>query len=309
MNKTQKVCLVLGANGFIGSHLVDELVAKGYRVKAFDRFLGDTKPRFKPSDQVEVVAGDIYDKQTLRASLKGVGYVFHCFSATTPFSSDNDPVTDIEKNLKPSINIFQECVEHKIKKIAFMSSGGAIYGENAGKQDLSEDDVPRPVSPYGITKLGIEGYLAYFKRKFDLDYVVYRLSNPYGPRQAFRNNQGVIPAFIANIKEGKPLNVHGDGSASRDYIYIRDAARMMVEAFDRNNKSPIYNIGSGQQTTLNDIIKNLHSIMKEDFKVEFQEAPKTFLKSTGISIKRFEKEFGKQTMTELQTGLKQTINY
>jgi len=302
------ICLVLGANGFIGSHLVDELVEAGYKVRAFDRF-SQSEPKFKASKQVEIVAGDIHHRTTLQKSLKNVDYVFHCFSATTPYSSDNDPFSDIDNNLKPSVTIFQECVAAKVKKIMYMSSGGAVYGDLGGSRAITEEDVPAPVSPYGITKLGIEGYLAYFKRKFDMPYIAYRLSNPYGPRQAFRNNQGVVPAFISQIKEGKALNVYGDGNASRDYIFIRDATKMIVKSFIKDNQRPVYNIGSGKQTTLNDIISHLRTIMKEDVSVELQEAPKTFLKNTSISIDLFEQEFGRHPMTDLKSGLEQTLNH
>ena len=307
MSVKAKTCLVLGANGFIGSHLTDELIARGYKVRAFDRFQNRASLKFKPNDDVEVFAGDIYDNQSLDKSLKGVDYVFHCFSATTPHSSDNDPVTDIDKNLRPSVSIFQACVAHKVKKVVFLSSGGAVYGDAAADQVITEDDVPNPVSPYGIAKLGIEGYLAYFKRRLGLDYIVYRLSNPYGPRQAFRNNQGVIPAFISQIREGQTLNVYGDGSASRDYIYISDAAKMMVDSFAKQNRYPIYNIGSGRQTTLTDIINSLRSIMSEDIAVKYQPAPKTFLKSTNISIDRFNREFGPVKSTDLAAGLRATL--
>lgn len=299
------LCLVLGANGFIGSHLVDELVAAGYAVRAFDR--GSSPAKYQETQDVETVSGDIYDTEMLKTQLKGVDYVFHCFSATTPFTSDNDPMTDIDLNLKPSVTIFSLCHEAGVKKVIYLSSGGAIYGHVAEEHAVTENDVPTPVSPYGVVKLAVEGYLAYFNRKFDLPYVAYRLTNPYGTRQAFNNNQGVIPAFLSQIKEFGHVKVMGDGTASRDFIYIRDATKMIVNSFAKDTKYPIYNIGSGKQSTVNDIVSSMQAALGEKFEVMYSEAPKTFLKTTNISIERYASEFGMPELMPLEEGIKQTI--
>ncbi len=304
--QNNQLCLVLGANGFIGSHLVDELVSAGYQVRAFDLYTSD--PQFNQSDQVEVIKGDIYDTDTRAKVLNGVNYVFHAFSATTPASSDNDPFTDIEKNLKPSIDIFQEAVDAGVHKIIYLSSGGAIYGHLAEEKPAAETDAATPVSPYGINKLAIENYLAYFNRKVGLEYVVYRLTNPYGPRQAFRNNQGVIPAFLGQMQEGQPLNVLGDGSATRDYIFIRDITKMITKSFAENTQQRIYNLGSGTQTSVNQIIEALEQVTGKKIEVNHQEEPKTFLKSAKISTERFTDEFGEMPLTDLKTGLQEMIH-
>ncbi len=173
--------LVIGANGFIGSHLVDTLIKEGHNVRAFDRF---SKPaQFKESENIEVFKGDLFQDDSLEKALEGIDYVFHSFSATTPSTADADPYTDINLNVLRNIQIFEKCVTAKVKKVLYVSSGGAIYGNIAEEKAASEKDAPQPVSPYGIGKLASEHYLAYFKRKYGLDYVVYRLSNPYGPRQ------------------------------------------------------------------------------------------------------------------------------
>lgn len=302
-------CLILGANGFIGSHLVDELVAKGYQVRAFDRFLEGYVQNFNPSDQVEIFAGDIYSKEMLKQSLEDVDYVFHCFSATTPHSSDNDPATDVDKNLKPSIDIFASCVEAGIKKVVFVSSGGAIYGHLAEERAATESDAANPVSPYGINKLAIENYLAYFNRKSDLDYIVYRLTNPYGPRQQFRNSQGVIPAFLEKIESGDPIVVLGDGETSRDFVYIKDATRMMADSFEKETAHNIYNLGSGEQTTVNHIIAALQQVLGADFEIDHLPEPKTFLRSAKISNDRFISEFGEPKLTALSDGIQAMIDY
>ncbi len=308
MTNTSSLCLVLGANGFIGSHLVDELVASGYRVRSFDHFSDKTaSPKFHPSDQIEIMAGDIYDRRKLRESLKNVAYVFHCFSATTPLSSDNDPLTDIEKNLKPSIDIFKDCVTAGVQKVIFISSGGAVYGHLAEEKSARETDAATPVSPYGISKLAIENYLAYFNRKFGLNFITYRMTNPYGPRQQFKNSQGVIPAFLERIESQQPVIVFGDGGTSRDFVYIRDATQMIAQSFSKQTKYKTYNIGSGKQTTVNQVIEALRTHVDETFKVEHREEPKTFLRSAKISNERFTAEFGDLVATSLSDGIRTVL--
>lgn len=304
MSKSRERCLVIGANGFVGSHLVDELVEAGYQVRAFDRF--SRSPNFD-SEHVEVIAGDIFDDIAIHNAMKDVDFIFHSFSATTPFVSDADPYSDITLNVLRNVQLFEKAVEMKIKKFIFISSGGAVYGSIAEHKRASETDAPMPVSPYGIGKLGAEYYLSYFKRKYGLDYIAYRLTNPYGPRQVTNNNQGVIPSFINKIRAGEELIVYGDGSSSRDYVYVRDATKMMVDTFYRDTKHTTYNIGSGKQTNLNDIIGNLEKIMDVHAKVSFVVAPKTFLQKSLVSIDRFESEFGEAHGTTLLAGLKKTI--
>jgi UDP-glucose 4-epimerase len=254
----QPRCLIFGANGFIGSHMVDKLASSGYGVTAFDRF--SKEPQFKISANVEALKADFFDDQLLAKALEGVDYVFHLFSATTPFVSDNDPYIDITKNILRSVQFLEMAVEAHIKKVIFVSSGGAVYGEVAENKAAKETDTPNPVSPYGIGKLATENYLAYFKRKYNLDYIVYRLTNPYGPRQATNNNQGVIPAFLQQVQKGQKLTIYGDGTNSRDFIYIHDAIKMITDTFHTSAKHSIYNIGSGQQTDLNTIIKTVEKI-------------------------------------------------
>lgn len=304
--KNKQLCLVLGANGFIGSHLVDELAENGYRVRAFGRYSRD--PQFKQNSNVELVEGDLFKKGEVKKALKGVDYVFHSFSATNPFVSDADPYIDIEKNLKVSVNIFEQSIKAKVKKVIFLSSGGAVYGNVAEAKTPSEEDATTPVSPYGISKLAIENYLAYFNRKFGLEYIVYRLSNPYGPRQAFKNHQGVIPAFLDQVQKNNKIVVYGDGTASRDFIYIRDMTKMVVGTFSKKTKYRTYNLGSGKQTSINQIIQTLKKVSHIQFTVKHKEEPKTFLKSAKLNVDRFTDEFKLSANTSLETGLTKTID-
>lgn len=304
MTASKDLCLVLGGNGFIGSHIVDKLVANGLQVRVLDKF--SRSPQYHPSPSITVVKGSAFDAKALSEALKGVQYVVHSLAATNPFTSDTDPYADIE-NLQRSVEIFQQCAAAGVKKVAFISSGGAVYGRLAEQKVAAEGDIPMPVSPYGICKLATEHYMEYFKRKYGLDYVIYRLSNPYGPRQAFKREQGVIPSFLRHILDGEDIHILGDGTASRDYIYVEDAAQMIADSLTKQSKHTTYNIGSGKQTTLNDIISELEGIFGKKVSTTYMEAPRTTLQKTDISIGRYSEEFGEPAITSFEDGLSKTV--
>jgi UDP-glucose 4-epimerase len=295
-------CLIIGANGFIGSHLVDELVEQNYMVRALDRY--SRPPQFGSSGNVKVFKGDVFDDDVVSKALENIDYVFHAFSATTPFTSDSDPYSDIDRNILRNVQLLEKIVSAHVKKVVFISSGGVVYGHIAEERAAKETDAPNPVSPYGISKLATEYYLAYFNRKYGLNYIIYRLTNPYGPRQITHNNQGVIPLFINKIQSGEKIIIYGDGNSSRDYIYIRDAAQMITNTFSRETQYAVYNIGSGHQTTLNSIIATIEKITGHKAKLEYKEAPKTFLRKTMISTDRFHHEFMLKSETPLEEGLR-----
>lgn len=298
-------CLVLGANGFIGSHLVDKLARRGFKVVAFDRF--GTPAQFLPSSEVKIVQGDASSMQDIELAMVGVDYLIHSFSATTPASADHDPYTDISANLINSVRIFEECVSAKLKKIVFISSGGVIYGALSEHRKAKETDQALPVSPYGISKLAIERYLGYFNRKYGIDHITYRLSNPYGPRQVTKNNQGVVPAFIGQILANEEITVVGDGTSSRDYIYIEDAAEMIVDSFAKENMQDIYNLGSGIQTKLKDLVNEIQSVTGKKARIKNIEAPETFLQKSQLDVSLLTNEFGLSSKTSFRDGIRKTI--
>lgn len=299
-------CLVLGANGFIGSHLVDALVARKYNVRAFDRFGHDAV--FDANDRIEMVQGDFLNEHDLAQALKGVDYVFHFVSTTTPMTAENDPLIDIETNVHMSIKLFQLCAETGVKRIVFASTGGAIYGSD-GDDPCAETDVPQPVSPYAIGKLTIEHYLRYFKRKKGLDSVAFRISNPYGERQPLHRKQGVIPIFLEHICTGQPLTVLGDGTMVRDYVYVKDVAAMIAESFDKPHRYEVYNVGSGTGCAVKDLVKAVEAVTGKKAEVVHKPAPTTFVQHVVLNTDRFTQEFKLRSSTTLDDGLAATYQY
>ena len=199
-------CLVVGANGFLGSHLVDVLSARGHHVTAFDRFSGEQR---YTATGVRRLVGDFMNRADLRGALEGQQHVFHFLSTTSPATSEGDPTLDVRTNVAGSIALFELAVDAGVERIAFASTGGAIYGDQTSAL-ITEQALAMPISPYAIGKLTIEGYLRYFERKHGLQSVSFRISNPYGPRQHPHTKQGVIPIFLQRIAEGLPVTVLGD---------------------------------------------------------------------------------------------------
>ena len=299
-------CLVLGADGFIGSHLVDSLAEKSHKIRAFDRFARKAHS-FKDNDNVEVVSGDFLNRHDLSQALRGIDYVFHFISTTTPASAEDDPLIDISTNIQMSVELFQECVEAGVKKVIFASTGGAVYGENS-TEHVNEDTLPSPVSPYAIGKLTIEQYLRYFDKKFGLKALVFRISNPYGERQSLASRQGVIPIFLQHIAKNEPITILGDGSMVRDYIYVKDVADMIAGSFE-TAKEDLYNVGSGHGLSVNDLVDTMRQITDLDIRTEHAEKPPTYVDRVVLDVHRFENEFPGMPKTDLAEGVKATWQY
>jgi UDP-glucose 4-epimerase len=296
-------CIVVGGNGFVGSYLVDELVARGHEVTVFDRF--STGAATYAAAGVRRVVGDFLDPESLRPALIGQEYLFHFLSTTTPATAENDPLLDVRTNLTASIELFSLAVEAGVKKVYFASSGGAMYGDD-DVHSLAESAIPAPVSPYAIGKLAIEGYLRFFKRTHGLDSVSYRISNPYGPRQHPHKKQGVIPIFLQAIHDGEPIRLYGDGSAVRDYIYVEDAARLIADTVGRETEHDVYNIGSGHGTSLAEVVDLARAVTAREVAIDRMPQPVTFINRVVLDVARSRQEFGETPLVSLREGMERT---
>ncbi len=296
-------CLIVGANGFLGSHLLDELVRRGHEVTAFDRFSARDVAWDAPD--VERRSGDFLNRADVAAAVAGQEYVFHFISTTTPASAENDPSMDARTNIASSIDLFELCVDAGVRKVYFASTGGAIYGDQPGAL-LSEQALPQPVSPYAIGKLAIEGYLQYFARKYDLDSVAFRISNPYGPRQRSGKVQGVIPIFLRQVLAGQPVTVFGDGAMVRDYVFVEDAVSMVADTVGTAAEHNLYNIGSGTGTSVLDLLSVIEDVTGRTPQVAFAPTPATFLEHTVLDTTRFTSEFGRSPLLGLHEGIERT---
>lgn len=259
-----KLCLVLGGRGFIGSHLVDALLAAGHRVRCFDR------PNVKPlgedflananfASSFQLVEGDLSSDSDIAHALEGCDVCFHLISTTLPQSSNADPVFDVESNLVGTLRLLKRAVEAKVDKVVFASSGGTVYGVPQSVP-IDETHPTDPICSYGIAKLAIEKYLRLFHELHGLNYTVLRLANPFGERQRINASQGAVAVFVGKALRGETIDIWGDGTVVRDYIYIADVVAALLTAMTHDNAGGVFNIGSGRGLSLNDILDAIESV-------------------------------------------------
>lgn len=296
-------CLVIGGNGFIGSHVVDSLEARGHAVTVFDRHRRG--PRRFEGRAVEVMQGDFLNSADVQRALDGQEIVLHMLSLTDPATAEGDPTLDIRTNITSSVQLFAACAAAGVGKVYYASSGGAIYGDQ-DQQVFRETDVTLPVSPYAIGKQAIESYLRYFRRTHGLESTTFRISNPYGPRQNPMKRQGVIPIFLRRAAEGHPLTVFGDGSMIRDYLYVADLAEMIAEVVTAGAEHDLYNLGSGVGTSISEVVTTIQEVVGRAVPVEHLPRPATFVDHVVLSVERFQAEFGTRATTDLLAGVRQT---
>ena len=258
-------CLVLGGNGFIGSHLVDQLLAEGHRVRVFDK---NEEYYRKPIASVDYHYGDFGNRGLLMEALTDIDTVFHLISTTLPKTSNDDPAFDVQSNVIETLFLLEQCTLQKVRKFIFISSGGTIYGRQS-IVPISENSPTDPECSYGITKLAIEKYLHLYWILHGLDYCVLRLANAYGIRQRPTATQGVIPVFLERILRNEEIVVWGDGSVIRDYIYVTDIASALIKASTYSGEIKIFNIGSGQGHTLNEVIHIMESVIQHPLRVKY----------------------------------------
>jgi UDP-glucose 4-epimerase len=296
--------LVIGGNGFIGSHLVDALVGAGHNVNVFDRFSGE-RPLYT-ADGVTAIRGDFLSKADLEGALAGRDWVFHLLSTSTPVSAEGDPTFDLRTNVAQTVDLLELCVDAGIHHVYFASTGGAIYGDQ-GREEYAESDPALPLSPYGIGKLTIERYLDFFHATHGLRSTSMRISNPYGPRQRAFRRQGLIPIALRNVAEGQPVARYGDGQMIRDYIYVEDVVRMIIALTEKTPVESLYNLGSGRGFTVTEVLDSIRRVTGSDFAITEVPTPPTFVRKVILDTSRFDLEFGRMDRLELDEGIRRTF--
>lgn len=297
--------LVLGGNGFIGSHLVDKLLLEGHFVRVFDK----NEEHYRNAlEGVDYHLGDFGNRGLLSDALKGIDIVVHLISTTLPKTSNDDPVFDIQSNVVESLFLLEQCVANNVKKVIFSSSGGTIYGIPQ-TLPVIEENPTNPICSYGIGKLTIEKYLYLFKQLYNLDFAIIRPSNPYGSRQNPFGIQGVIPVFLGKITRNKPIQIWGTGSIVRDYIYIED----LVDAFYRviifNTTSQVFNVGSGKGHSLNDLLSIMKNVTGHELSVTYTSSRTYDIPEIYLDITKASKELKWEPHTSIEQGIKQTWDF
>ncbi|MCO8312167.1 NAD-dependent epimerase/dehydratase family protein [Pseudomonas mandelii] len=257
-------CIVLGASGFIGSRLCEVMGARIPNLKAFGR-----SPLYPSAfSRCRWIEGNFSDINQVTNAIADCDTVIHLVNATTPASANVNRVADLEANVVSTLNLLDACVNSGVKKVVFISSGGTVYGVPSvvPTPETAEND---PITAYGVSKLTIEKYLSLYNHLYGLDYTVLRVANPYGPYQTNKKNQGVIAAFLRHAIHDEPIDVWGDGSVVRDYIFIDDVVSAIELAISNRTDKKVFNIGSGRGVSINEIIVTLEDVVGKKIEVNY----------------------------------------
>lgn len=306
-NKKPLKCLVLGASGFIGSHLVKALIKEGHFVKLFNR-VPDLTFDDSLSSVTEIIQGDFNNETLLANALAECDICFHLISTVLPKTSNIDPAYDVRTNLIGTIKLLDYAAQLGLKKIIFLSSGGTVYGYPK-QLPIPEDHPTDPICSYGITKLAIEKYLEFYYQHHGLNYVVLRLSNPYGARNRTNNNQGIIPIFLEKIIRQECVEIWGDGTVVRDYIYISDVIDALIKAINYQGSARIFNIGSGQGRSINHILEDIEHILECKVKKQYTASRVFDVPANILDISRAEQVLNWAPQVTFAEGLVATMNW
>lgn len=298
--------LVTGGAGFIGSHIVDALIAHSYCVCIIDNLSTGKKKNLNPKAKFYKI--DIRDKK-LESIFKKEKPDFVCHEAAhiDLRASVRDPIFDAHNNIIGSLNVLQNCVKYKIKKIIFASTGGALYGD-AKIIPTSETYPASPVSPYGVAKLSVEYYLHYYFKMFGLPYVALRYANVYGPRQDAHHEAGVVAIFTERMLSGRQPIIFGTGKQTRDYVFVSDVVMANILAL-RSKKIGFYNVGTGVETSVNQLFRKLAKITGAKVKEVHSLAAPGEQKRSCLSFAKIHHELGWKPTVSLDEGLQKTVEW
>src|SRR4051794_2858137 len=305
--------LVTGGAGFIGSNLVDALLARGDEVKVVDDLSTGRRENLEQAlaNGVALAEADIRDREGLEGVVRehAPEVVFHLAAQIDVRRSIADPAFDASINVGGTANVLEAARVAGSRRLVFSSTGGAIYGEGAGQElPLAEDAPLAPEAPYGQSKFAGEGYLALYERLYGLSSVPLRLGNVYGPRQDPLGEAGVVAIFCGRLREGKRPTVFGDGKQTRDYIYVGDVVSAMLAAAESDATGPV-NIGTGIETDVLELVRALGELGGvESFEPEMAPARTGEVQRISIDPARAERELGWRAEMGLREGLRLTLD-
>ena len=297
-------CLVLGANGLIGSHVARQLASRGCAVRAFDRFSGAGNLQGARGD-IEKFTGNYLNASDVRNSLRGMQFIFHCIHTTTPRESLQKPLFDAETNILPAVNLLGEAVKAGVGKIIYFSSL-AVYGSGPRGMAVKENDKLMPISPYGVSKFTIEKCIEYFGGIHGIDYAILRPATTYAEKQSVLPGTGVAGNFISNALAKKPVVIYGDGKAVRDIVHAEDIARGAVEAAFKKHASKVFNLGTGRGVTLNQLAKMVGGITGSELRIT-RLPGRNEVQRLVCDISRAKRELGWSPRITLEEGLRRCV--
>lgn len=297
-------CIVMGGGGFIGTNLCRRLASTGVRVRAFGR-------RCLFPDQLSAVEwyqGDFSDPAVQAAAIESFDTVFHLVHSSTPLSANIDMAADVQRNVIPTLALLEICRKLGVRRVVFVSSGGTIYGRGA-PVPTPESAPTEPIAAYGISKLAIEKYLALYEHIHGLDYRVLRVTNPFGPFQVPMKNQGIVAALLSKALRGEGIEIWGDGSAVRDFIFVEDVIDALQAATTDQGQHRVFNIGSGQGRSLRDVISAIELCLERKIRIDWRPGRSIDVPVSVVAIDRARDTLGWTPRTPFDVGLRKTLTW
>jgi UDP-glucose 4-epimerase len=297
--------MITGGAGFIGSHLCEEILRHGKQVVVVDDLSTGKKDNLPLG--VEFIEMNITDYSKLRDAMKDIDIVFHVAAQPSTRSSIENPDLDFRSNTVGTYNVLAAARQTGVRRLVYTSSS-AVYGEPKGLPIL-ETDLPVPGTPYGASKLCGEHYCTAFASVYHLACTCLRPFNVYGPHENLETSLDEVVQYTLSIMEGRPVTIHGDGSQTRDFVYVGDVVRAHILAAD-NDKSigKVFNIGTGLETSINDLVKRIEEVTDRKGTIEHKPWPEGDVRREYADISFAREIIDYAPETELVQGLQHLIS-
>jgi len=302
--------LVTGGGGFIGSHIVDRLLADGHDVRVLDNFAtGRRENLLEVLSEIEVVEGDIQSYERVHNAVAGCELVLHQAALPSVPRSVQDPLTSNATNVTGTLNLLLAARDSGVRRVVYASSS-SIYGANP-ELPKHEGLLPQPISPYAVAKLAGEGFCRSFHEVFGLETVALRYFNVFGPRQdPLSQYAAVIPNFITALIEGRPPVVYGDGEQSRDFTYVGNVVEGNLLAMAAEGAAgKTFNMAAGDRTTLNQLLEHLRQLIGSDVEPRYEAARLGDVKHSQADVSAAERELGFRPRVSVEEGLRLTLGW
>ena len=295
--------LVTGGCGFVGANLVPELLARGHAVRVFDDFSAGGPERLAPHGDVEVVQGDVRDAEAVAGAAAGAEAVIHLAAAGNVADSVADPFGNFEVNAHGTLCTLQAAARAGAARFVFASTGGALIGD--APPPVDESSLPRPISPYGASKLCGEGYCHAFRGAYGLPTIALRFANVDGPRS--ERKRGAVTRFVRAALDGSPITIYGDGSATRDFIHVRDLCAGIVAALDARELDGVLHLASERETSVRELARLVLDAAGAEVPVEHVDRRPGEVERNFAIAARAREVLGWRAEIGLEEGLAETV--
>lgn len=290
--------IVLGGNGFIGSYIVDRLVAANHELVVYGRSVNETIK----NPAVRYVQGDFSDSVKLSEAIAGSDVIVHAISSTVPSTSNLDPIADIQQNLVSTVRLLQLMAQSDVKRLVYLSSGGTVYGKPS-QLPVPETHALNPICSYGVVKVAIENYIGMYHELYGIQPIIIRASNPYGYRQSHSGVQGALSTFLYNNLHNKNITIWGDGETRRGYVYIEDLVDFCKLAIE-SSEIGTFNVDADKNHSLNELIQMIENVTGIKSNVIYKERRAFDIKEMHLDIAKARSTFDWTPQYSVPEGIK-----